>query len=126
VINNYLDIAIVNPIDLRALGIAQPFPLVVKAVGSRLPIGTTPQAELTEESITAYEVAYTGTLGGDDARGGVLRQRSRRQHQLRAAGEQRSTPTRRRTRRRDGRCRRRSSRCSRRAASSCRGRRSPI
>src|SRR6185503_11684663 len=64
VINNYLDIAIVNPIDLRAIGIAQPFPLVVKAVGSRLPIGTTPQAELTEESITAYEVAYTGSLGG--------------------------------------------------------------
>ena len=64
VINNYLDIAIVNPVDLRAIGIAQPFPLVVKAVGSRLPIGSTPQPELTEESITAYEVAYTGSLGG--------------------------------------------------------------
>ena len=49
----------------RALGaLAQPFPLVVKAVGSRLPIGTTPQAELNEESLTAYEVAYTGTFGG--------------------------------------------------------------
>jgi outer membrane receptor protein involved in Fe transport len=64
VINNYLDISIVNPTDLRALGLAQPFPLVVKAVGSRLPIGTTPQKELTEESITAYEVAYTGSIGG--------------------------------------------------------------
>jgi outer membrane receptor protein involved in Fe transport len=64
VINNYLDIAIVNPTDLSALGIAQPFPLVVKAVGSRLPIGTTPQQELTEESITAYELAYTGSIGG--------------------------------------------------------------
>jgi outer membrane receptor protein involved in Fe transport len=63
VINNYLDISIVNPTDLRALGLLQPFPLVVKAVGSRLPIGTTPQKELTEESITAYEIAYTGSLG---------------------------------------------------------------
>ena len=72
VINNYLDIAIVNPIDLRAIGIAQPFPLVVKAVGSRLPIGTTPQAELTEESITAYEVAYTGTLGGKTTLGAAF------------------------------------------------------
>jgi outer membrane receptor protein involved in Fe transport len=71
VINNYLDIAIVNPIDLSALApllgplaplVAQPFPLVVKAVGSRLPIGTTPQPDLKEESITAYEVAYTGAL----------------------------------------------------------------
>jgi outer membrane receptor protein involved in Fe transport len=64
VINNYLDISIVNPTDLRALGIAQPFPLVVKAVGSRLPIGATPQQELKEESVTAYEVAYTGSVGG--------------------------------------------------------------
>jgi len=72
VINNYLDIAIVNPIDLRAIGIAQPFPLVVKAVGSRLPIGTTPQAELTEESITAYEVAYTGSLGGKTTLGAAF------------------------------------------------------
>ncbi len=72
VINNYLDIAIVNPVDLRAIGIAQPFPLVVTAVGSRLPIGTTPQAELTEESITAYEVAYTGTLGGKTTLGAAF------------------------------------------------------
>jgi outer membrane receptor protein involved in Fe transport len=71
VINNFLDIAIVNPVDLSALApllgplaplVAQPFPLVVKAVGSELPIGTTPQAALKEESITAYEVAYTGSL----------------------------------------------------------------
>ncbi len=32
------------------------------AVGSKLPIGSTPQDELTEESLTAYEVAYTGTF----------------------------------------------------------------
>ncbi len=72
VINNYLDIAIVNPIDLRAIGIAQPLPVVVTAVGSRLPIGTTPQAELTEDSITAYEVAYTGTLGGKTTLGAAF------------------------------------------------------
>jgi outer membrane receptor protein involved in Fe transport len=71
VINNFLDITIVNPVDLRALApllgplaplVAQPFPLVVEAVGSELPIGTTPQPDLKEESVTAYEVAYTGAL----------------------------------------------------------------
>jgi outer membrane receptor for ferrienterochelin and colicins len=61
-INNFLDIALVNPIDLRALGIAAPFPLVVRAVGSDLPIGTTPQAPLKQESLTAFEGAYTGTF----------------------------------------------------------------
>jgi len=74
VINNYLDIAIVNPTDLSALApllppagrplVAQPFPLVVHAVGSKLPINGQPQKELTEESVTAYEVAYTGTIQG--------------------------------------------------------------
>ena len=72
VINNYLDIAIVNPIDLRAVGIAQPFPLVVKAIGSRLPLGSTPQADLKEESITAYEVAYTGSLPGGTTLGAAF------------------------------------------------------
>jgi outer membrane receptor for ferrienterochelin and colicin len=38
------------------------FPLVVKAVGSEIPIGATPQPKLTEESLTAYEIAYTGTI----------------------------------------------------------------
>jgi outer membrane receptor protein involved in Fe transport len=61
-INNYLDIALVNPIDLRALGVPAPFPLVVRAVGSELPIGSTPQAKLQQESLTAYEGAYTGTF----------------------------------------------------------------
>jgi outer membrane receptor protein involved in Fe transport len=71
VINNYLDISIVTPTDLSGLApllppvlqplVAQPFPLVVHAVGSRLPIGGAPQADLTEESVTAYEVAYTGS-----------------------------------------------------------------
>ena len=60
--NNYLDISLINPIDLRALGIAAPFPLVVNAVGSELPIGSKPQVPLKEESLTAYEVAYTGTI----------------------------------------------------------------
>jgi iron complex outermembrane receptor protein len=74
VINNYLDVAIVHPTDLRALApllppaaqplVAQPFPLVVHAVGSRLPIGGNAQKELTEESLNAYEVAYTATLNG--------------------------------------------------------------
>lgn len=71
-VNNYLDIALVTPVDLRGLApllppplqpaVANPFPLVVRAIGSELPIGSTPQARLAEESLTAYEVAYTGTF----------------------------------------------------------------
>lgn len=71
-INNYLDQQLVGPQDLRGLApllppplqplVANPFPLVVKAVGSELPIGSTPQAKLKEESLTAYEFAYTGTI----------------------------------------------------------------
>jgi outer membrane receptor protein involved in Fe transport len=62
-INNYLNIALVAPVPLSALSpLFTPFPLVVKAVGSELPIGTTPQAPLREESLTAYEFAYTGVV----------------------------------------------------------------
>jgi outer membrane receptor protein involved in Fe transport len=71
-INNYLDIALVSPVSLGALApllpaalrplVAAPFPLVVRAVGSELPIGAAPQAPLQQESLTAYEFAYTGTL----------------------------------------------------------------
>jgi iron complex outermembrane receptor protein len=74
VINNYLDTNVIVPTDLSGLSpllppplqplVAQPFPLVVRSVGSRLPIGAAAQEELQEESLTAYEVAYTGTLGG--------------------------------------------------------------
>jgi len=72
VINNYLDANVVSLQDLRPLGallppqlrplVANPFPLVVRAVGSEVPIGSKPQPKLTEESLTAYEIAYTGTL----------------------------------------------------------------
>lgn len=73
VINNYLQTSIVQPTDLSGLTpflpptlaplVANPFNLVVGAVGSELPVGTNQQEELTEESLTAYEVAYTGTIG---------------------------------------------------------------
>jgi len=82
VINNYLDISIVNPTDLSALApllppaarplVARPFPLVVHAVGSKLPINGQPQKELTEESVTAYEVAYTGTINGKTTLGAAF------------------------------------------------------
>jgi outer membrane receptor protein involved in Fe transport len=72
VINNYLDITIVSPQDLRGLApllppqfqpaVAAPFPLVVHAVGSRLPINGKTQTDLTEEGVTAYELAYIGTF----------------------------------------------------------------
>ncbi|MBI2834369.1 MAG: TonB-dependent receptor [Acidobacteria bacterium] len=73
VVNNYLDIAILTPVNLSGLAsllppplrplVANPFPLVVKAVGSELPIGTVPQEALKEDALTAYEVAYTGSVG---------------------------------------------------------------
>jgi outer membrane receptor protein involved in Fe transport len=72
VTNNYLDINIVVPTDLSRLApllppalrpaVATPFPLSVRAVGSRLPIGSVAQNELVEESLTAYEVAYDATI----------------------------------------------------------------
>ena len=71
VVNNYLSASIISPQDLSALApllpaqlrplVAAPFPLVVRAIGSELPIGATAQPKLDEESLTAYEVAYTGT-----------------------------------------------------------------
>jgi outer membrane receptor protein involved in Fe transport len=73
VINNYVDVNIVVPQDLSRLApllppalapaVAAPFPLTVRAVGSRLPIGAVPQDELVQESLTAYEVAYNGSVG---------------------------------------------------------------
>jgi outer membrane receptor protein involved in Fe transport len=72
VINNYLDTSIVAPVDLSPLApllppalrpsLATPFPLVVHAVGSELPIGPTAQTKLEPESLSAWEFAYTGTL----------------------------------------------------------------
>jgi outer membrane receptor protein involved in Fe transport len=72
VTNNYLDITIVVPTNLSGLApllpaplkplVAAPFPLAVRAVGSRLPVGTIPQNELVEESLTAYEIAYDSTV----------------------------------------------------------------
>jgi outer membrane receptor protein involved in Fe transport len=72
VVNNYLDTSIIVPADLSGLApllppalqpaVAKPFPLVVKAVGSQLPIGSAAQQSLTQESLTAYEVGYTGTI----------------------------------------------------------------
>ena len=51
---------------------AQPFPLVVNAVGSNIPIDGRPQEELFEESLTAYEVSYTGVLPRGTTLGGSV------------------------------------------------------
>ncbi len=62
-VNNFLDIALVNLIDLSPLGGPSSFPLVVRAVGSEVQIETVPvRTALKEESLTAYELAYTGTF----------------------------------------------------------------
>ncbi len=101
-IDNFLDMNVVQPVDLSALAAfrpllpvllppglpptvaqgalqqleqqldqttARPFPLVVRAAGSDLPVGDTPRAGITEESLTAYEVNYTGTFGRTTAGG---------------------------------------------------------
>ena len=80
VINNFLQTSIVSPVDLSGLApllppplqpaVAQPFPLVVNAVGSSLPIGDMAQDDLIEESLTAYEVSYTGVLPRGTTLGG--------------------------------------------------------
>ena len=80
VINNALQTTIVSPVDLSALApllppglqpaVAQPFPLVVAASGSDIPIGGMSQDELTEESLTAYEVSYAGVLPPGTTLGG--------------------------------------------------------
>ena len=80
VINNFLLTSIVNPVDLSSLApllppvlrpaVAQPFPLIVNAVGSEIPIGGMAQDELVVESLTAYEVSYTGVLPRGTTLGG--------------------------------------------------------
>ena len=72
VVNNYLDESIVAPQDLHGLApflppalrplVDAPFPLVLRAAGSDLPIGANAPRGLKEESLTAYEIGYTGTL----------------------------------------------------------------
>ena len=51
---------------------AQPFPLAVRVAGSDVPIGGEPRVGLTEESLTAYELSYTGTFGGRTTAGGAV------------------------------------------------------
>ena len=100
IINNFLDMNVVFPVDLSRLAAfrpllpallppglppavaqgalmqleqqldrttAQPFPLVVRSVGSDLPLGSMPRTGITEESLTAYELSYTGTFGNTTA-----------------------------------------------------------
>ena len=100
IINNFMNMSILQPVDLGGLAVfrpllplllppglppavaqgalmqleqqldqttSQPFPLVVRAVGSDLELGSTPRTGLTEESLTAYELSYTGSFGGTTA-----------------------------------------------------------
>ena len=77
-INNFLDVTFAQPIDLSAFAAVvppgplqaffrTPFPLAVRAVGSDIDdpsFAGRDRPGLVEESLTAYEIAYTGTLGG--------------------------------------------------------------
>ena len=51
---------------------AQPFPLVVRAAGSDVPLGAAPRTGVTEESLTAYELSYTGSFGRGATAGGSV------------------------------------------------------
>jgi outer membrane receptor protein involved in Fe transport len=53
VINNWLATTIARPVDLRALGGPAVYPLPVNIVGN---------PDLTEQSLDAYEIGYTGIL----------------------------------------------------------------
>jgi outer membrane receptor protein involved in Fe transport len=82
-VNNFLDQDIFAPtlLDLRALvpfappalrpALSQPFRLRVRNVGSEV---AAPRYNLKEESLTAYEVSYTGTIGGKTTVGLALYQ----------------------------------------------------
>jgi outer membrane receptor protein involved in Fe transport len=105
IINNFLDMSVVQPVDLSPLAAfrpflpvllppdlppavaqgalqqleqqldqttAQPFPLVVRAAGSDLPVGAEPRSGITEESLTAYEASYTGTFGRGTTAGAAV------------------------------------------------------
>ena len=76
IVNNFMEMSIANPTDLSLLAfflppelrpvigprLARPFPLVVRAVGSDIPFGETARPGVREESLTAYEVSYTGSV----------------------------------------------------------------
>jgi outer membrane receptor protein involved in Fe transport len=79
VINNFLDVTISQPINLSPFAaipglpppivafFQQPFPLPVRAVGSEVPdpaFEGRNRLPLVEESLTAYEIGYTGTING--------------------------------------------------------------
>ena len=51
---------------------AEPFPLVVRAAGSDVPLGAAPRTGVTEESLTAYELSYTGSFGRGATAGGSV------------------------------------------------------
>lgn len=61
VVNNFLDVTIAEPIDLTPFAVLNPalagriFPLPIQSVGNQ---------DLKEQSMDAYEIGYTGIIGG--------------------------------------------------------------
>jgi outer membrane receptor protein involved in Fe transport len=65
VINNYLDTVILNQLPLGSLSPAlagRVFNFPILARGNKVEIPNVPSEELTKQSITAYEVGYTGII----------------------------------------------------------------
>ena len=68
VINNYLDTVILNQLPLTPFAVFNPalngqvFTFPLRAVGDRVDVPGVTQPELTETSITAYEIGYTGII----------------------------------------------------------------
>jgi outer membrane receptor protein involved in Fe transport len=68
VINNYLDAVILNQLPLTPFAVLNPalngqvFTFPIAATGNRVPTPGVVQPDLTETSITAYELSYTGII----------------------------------------------------------------
>ena len=68
VINNYLDTSIFNELPLTPFAVLNPalagrvFAFPIKAAGDRVSVPGVTHPELVEQSITAYEVSYTGII----------------------------------------------------------------
>ena len=84
VINNFLDVTVVEPINLAAFSPAlagRVYPLPIQSVGN---------PDLTVEKLDAFEIGYTGFVGGPrDALGRLLRQQGEERHLLHR-GDQRA------------------------------------
>ena len=107
VINNFLDLTIAEPLDLRPFSPALPVPYL-------LPVAIVGNPDLKEQSLDAFELGYTGVVMNGRAIVSAAFYVNKIKNDI--LFTQDGVYTRRRRRRSTGRCRRPSSACSRRRA----------